>query len=116
MSFIPGPFVCGFPPIFVKLGKSLGIYVIEQGVEPAILLNSVLEEYPIVAQAVYQTLYNYHESLQEVYKLFPLTVYYEELVPPEAVPVPEPEPEVIITRRQWSYPVYLPQSFKLIGR
>lgn len=116
MSLIPGPFVCDFPPVFAGLGKSLGMYVIEPGLEPVIILNSVLEKYPIVAQGVYTTLYNYHESLAEVYKLFPLTVYYEQLVPPEAVPIQEPE-IIFIGRpaRQWSYPVYLPQNFRMIG-
>jgi hypothetical protein len=89
---LSGPFCCDFPPIFVELGNSLGVYVVEQNVEPVILLNSQLEDTDLsLAQIVHDRLYGFHSSLEEVYKLFPLRVYYEDLIPLEAVPMPEPE-------------------------
>jgi hypothetical protein len=94
---LSGPFICDFPPIFVELGKSLGVYVIEQHVEPVILLNSKLEETNLsLAQEVYNTLYRFHDSLEEVYKLFPLKVYYEDLMPAETTLLSLPEPGEII--------------------
>jgi hypothetical protein len=108
-----GVFEVDLTPIYVNLGNTLGAYVVEPGETPFIVLHeSLKDKQDPTAQIVYQALVAFHKSLPEVYRLFPLTQYFEDL--PEVIT----EPDIIIigrASRRWSYPVYLPQTFKLIG-
>jgi hypothetical protein len=117
---LSGPFCCDFPPIFADLGKSLGVYVVEQSVEPVILLNSQLEGVDLsLAQAVHDALYRFHESLEEVYKLFPLKVYYEDLIEVETPLALEPEPEIIFVGRAfrlWKFHLANNEPIRVIGK
>lgn len=121
---LPGVFICGFPPLWAGLGETLGIYFIDQGLPPGIILHDRLKDFPEAARAVFDTLKRFHDCLPDVYKLFPLEVFFEDLVPPEAIPPTESEPvpqaEIIfigtaIRPRKWSYTDNASRVYKLIG-
>jgi hypothetical protein len=124
---LSGAFYWDFPPIFVELGRSLGVYVVEQGIEPYIVISKKIEGYPAVAEGVYKTLYNFHVGLPDIYKLFPLKVFYEDLVPQEAIPLPEPEVAAVEAElplnilpfrpaRRWQYNIFYPHDYRTIGK
>jgi hypothetical protein len=45
--------------------------------------------------AVYHTLLNFHKSLDTWDRLIPIVKYFKALVPPEGIPMPEPELEFV---------------------
>jgi hypothetical protein len=108
-----GTFNFDMEPIYVDLGNSLGAYRIQPGKPPYIVLHNKLKDnQDPTSQLVYQTLLDFHHSLPPAYFLFPLTQFYEDLVPAEV------EPEVIIfarAGRRWGYPAPYPERFRLIG-
>lgn len=115
----PGHLICDFPPIWTDLGDSLGLYKVELGLEPLILLNSKLEGNDLtIAQGVYNTLFSFHERLNDSYKLYPLKVYYEDLVPVEALPRPEVGPEIVFIGRAFRLWRFIPdiERIRVVGR
>lgn len=102
-------------PYYVDLDNSLGAYVADPGHSPMIILDTSLKDKQESApQLVYQALLDFHRKLPEVYRLFPLIQYFEDLQP-EPVAV---EPEIIIfarPARRWGYAAYFPDEFRLIG-
>jgi hypothetical protein len=109
--------------VYCDLAENYGYYRIRTGKQPYICLsNKLLEGSEGVHYQVYQTLLNYHEAipLDSPYRLFPMVRYFEELIPLDQKDFAEleVEPDLIFigrASRRWSYPVYLPQTFKLIG-
>lgn len=80
---ISGIFSVDLSPVYVELGNTLGAYVVEPGEDPMIVLNSSLKDKDnLIANLVYNALVRFHNSLLDVYRLFPIIQYFEDL--PEA--------------------------------
>jgi hypothetical protein len=97
--------------VYVDLDNIQGAYVSEPGEEPFIAINSLLKDKnEPTAQIVYQALLAFHRALPDVYRLFPIRQFYENL--------PEVEPEIVIfarPARRWGYAAYYPDDYKMIG-
>lgn len=115
--------------VYLDLDDNFGFYRIRPGLEPFICLNErLLEGGEAIHLTVFRTLYEYHKSipLDSIYRCFPLTRYFKELIPLTADEFTEittdaptgTEPEIVIfarSYRRWTQPVYLPQNFRVIG-
>lgn len=103
--------------IYVDLDNIQGAYVSEPGEDPFIAINiSLKDKQDPTANIIYQALLTFHRALPDVYRLFPIRKFYEDL--PQHLPLPILEPEIIFIGRafrRWKYPVYLPANFRLIG-
>lgn len=118
--------------VYLELDDNFGFYRVRPGKEPFIALNEkLLEGGENVHLTVYRTLLEYHHSipLDSMYRCFPLTRFFKELIPltseefieltvTASATEPGPGPEIIIfarAPRQWHFPIYLPDNFRMIG-
>jgi hypothetical protein len=108
--------------VYLDLSNNFGFYRAVPGKEPYICLNEkLLKGGEGVHLTVYRVLLDYFRAipLDSPYRLFPMVRYFEELIPLNQDEFKEvAEPDLIFigrATRRWSYPVYLPQTFKLIG-
>jgi hypothetical protein len=75
-----GVFNVDLAPVYLDLDNSLGVYVVDPGEVPFIALDLSLKDKDDQAtNQVYRALVDFHNSLPDVYRLFPLTVCYEDL-------------------------------------
>lgn len=105
--------------VYLDLTDSYGFYRSRPGKQPFICLSeSLLEESqkPLHLN-VYRVLLDYHRELPSgsSYKLFPMLRYYEQLVPPEALPMTEPGLEYVgRAMRRWKFMQY--DESRVIGK
>ena len=102
-------------PIYAELKYHSGFYRIRPGKEAYICLNQrLLEGTEEVHLNVYQKLLDYHKAIPEdsPYRLFPMTRYFEELLPTE------PPLKILPFRpvRRWQYNLFPRGDYRAIGK